>query len=244
MTKMTEEELGKIFTGGMITILMDKEMSAEEKEYVLCRIVDPKWKKGKPNRLLDMIVKSQKNAFEAKNEQRMDAIEKRRERQKQSLQAKKQKVAIAEDEQTSTTISRDSQQSLTKVGSMVGRYITPISPKGEDGNLSNPAGEGASGEVGAASDPALERIWKAHPVKSERKAAERAWKRAVKKNAAADLERLHGEWLRKFTASGRSFAPSLAKWLRGERWTDELEAAPADAPQEERRPISVEEAIA
>jgi hypothetical protein len=74
-------------------------------------------------------------------------------------------------------------------------------------------------------------FWDLYPRKVSRKDAEKAWLTLTDEQRFAAVESLpvHVRYW-KASATGKEFLPYPATWLRGERWTDELEMPAAPNP--------------
>lgn len=83
------------------------------------------------------------------------------------------------------------------------------------------------------SDIEFDQFWRAYPRKTAKKAAFRAWKKAIDKPsidvviASVERQKASDQWIKE----GGQYIPHPATWLNGGRWEDKpVEAFPQDRP--------------
>lgn len=100
----------------------------------------------------------------------------------------------------------------------------------------NPSrGEQSRGEQRPPDPPGFEPFWALWPRGEGRKAAARAFPKAVKAvGSPDDLLALAQQWLRERDGMATSFVPHASTWLNGERWNDDRPPSTAEEPPEQR----------
>jgi hypothetical protein len=224
----TENEVGLIVPFEILEIVRDGELSDTQVGSLMRSLLGEKVEvKGLPQ----VIVKSLKMTFDGANSRRNSSIAKTRMR-RASLDRKES------DEEQKANCHASKQDLLRVKGNSVSRdrigkdrigIYTPISPDGDEKNFSDPSGPDEQDDSPSPpSEEELSSTFKAiaemHPRKENIKAAERAFRSLCLKKSPREILSLHGEWCSRWRKSGKSdcFAPQLAKWLRGERWRDEI----------------------
>jgi hypothetical protein len=150
------------------------------------------------------------------------------------------KDQFVDGRQTSSLYILAGEEPLTGGTQESHRWDTEV-PPGWDTEVP-PKGEPYEGEktimlISDERDTGFAAFWQAYPRKTNKKNAERAWRRLKQRDredATAALEE-HKRIL--WTGKDQQFIPHAATWLNGRRWEDELPSVPAARHAKEWEPF-------
>ena len=233
MKKKSNKELGVLLPECMVDALANKELTDAQAGMLVRAVVLGDMEAVKKDILARTLAQSFRGEFRIINKTRIESIQNRRKRNKESEERRRNLARISE-KMLEKAVDSDGQKHM-------GAHVRPCTGKNVIKEYSNntphisPQGDGG-GAPAAPSDllqeatppdraTAFEEVWRRHPRKEGETRARRTYLAIVKKNpAAADaIEAAHARWCatERWTKEGGRYAPKLAAWLAEQGWEDE-----------------------